>query len=172
MILDPEKRAQFEEDLEQTQNLIRSFIARNGVSIDDVDDVAQEVYIVYYKNFDKRPEDKNISAWLKGIAKNICLHYFRTKKTSKKHMESVMDILSTVQTPFNEVSHKSKAVTALKSCMQNLSEKNLKIMKLFYQDGKGYGAISRLFNTTAKTIGMTLYRIKVSLKQCIQRKIS
>ena len=83
-----------------------------------------------------------------------------------------MEILSSVQTPFNEVSHTSKAVTALKSCLQNLSEKNIKIIKLFYKDGKGYDTISRLFNTTAKTIGMTLYRIKVSLKQCIERKIT
>jgi RNA polymerase sigma-70 factor (ECF subfamily) len=172
MTLEPEKREIFEKDLKNTQDQIRSFIARSGVQIDDVDDIAQEVYIIYYTNFNKRPEDGNVSAWLKGIARNVCLHYFRSKKSSAKNMEFIMEVLEQVEVPFEKVSFKAKAADALKKCLQKLSEKNRKIIQMFYQDGKDYKAISKQLSTTAKTIGMTLYRIKILLKECVERNIS
>jgi len=172
MILEPDKRAKFEKDLGQYQNQIRSFIARNGVRIDDVDDIAQEVFIVYYRNFEKKPDDEQLAGWLKGIAKNLCLRYFRSRKTSMKHMESLMDMLSSAEVPFERISCKERAVNALKKCLETLSQKNLNIVKLFYRDGKTYKEIGELFRATAKTVGMTLYRIKTSLKACVERNIS
>ena len=75
--------ADFEAVLRETQSVIRAYIAGMGVSLDTVDDLAQEVYLEFYKTGDRRPDGLESIRCLKGIAKNLCLNHFRRSKRKK-----------------------------------------------------------------------------------------
>lgn len=170
MKLNDQQMRIFEADLRGTQVPVRSFLARMGVQRDDVDDVAQEVYIVYYKIFHKRPEADQLLPWLKGIARNLALHYFRDHKVPLQDLESVMDTVGHAQTPFEDLASKDTASETLKHCLQKLSEKYRGILLLFYQNRMSYEEIAKMHDTTAKTIGMMLYRSKLTLKECLEKE--
>ena len=67
----------FETILRETQAHIRAYIAGLGVPRQDVDDIAQDVYVELYRSMDRIPPDLSAKQWLKGIARNLCMNYFR-----------------------------------------------------------------------------------------------
>src|SRR5579859_6100417 len=94
----------FEAILRETQSVIRAYIAGMGVPLDSIDDLAQEVYLEFYKGAERRPEDVEPIRWLKGIAKNLCLNYFRkSKRKAEQHLEAVAVLLERLACPLEEV---------------------------------------------------------------------
>ena len=67
----------FDAVLAETHARIRAYIAGMGIARHEVDDVAQEVYLEFYKSLEKMPEDLAPERWLKGIARNLCLNHIR-----------------------------------------------------------------------------------------------
>src|SRR6516165_7550105 len=62
---------------------LRSFLASHVIHLDDVDDLAQEVFLAALKNLDTFHRNDDFGAWLRGIARNKVLLYFRT--SSRRH---------------------------------------------------------------------------------------
>src|SRR4029453_2133977 len=73
----------YESIVRDTQAHIRAYIAGMGVPRHDVDDIAQDVYLELYRFFDRVPAEVHPKQWLKGIARNLCLNYFR--RTSRRN---------------------------------------------------------------------------------------
>jgi hypothetical protein len=48
--------AELERILRQTQLQLRAYIRSCGVSLQDIDDLAQDVYFAYYRGMEKMPE--------------------------------------------------------------------------------------------------------------------
>ena len=72
----------YDDIVRDTSSHIRAYIAGMGVPRHDVDDVAQDVYVELYRFFDRMPVDVPPKQWLKGIARNLSLNYFR--RTSRR----------------------------------------------------------------------------------------
>ena len=79
--------------LNESQSLIRAYIAGIGVPFDQADDIAQDVFIHYYKEFDKKPAEVDHIPWLKGIAKNYSLRYFEKIKKEKLDKEKLLKVM-------------------------------------------------------------------------------
>src|SRR5213592_4525094 len=76
-----------------SQAHIRAYIAGMGVPRHDVDDVAQDVYVELYRFFDRMPAEVQPRQWLKGIARNLCLNYFRrNSRRSRLQREALVEI--------------------------------------------------------------------------------
>ena len=58
---------------------LRSYLASQIYRIDDVDDLAQEVFIAAYRTLHKFHAEQDFAAWLRGIARNEVLMYFRRR---------------------------------------------------------------------------------------------
>ena len=73
----------FEQILRDTQHMVRAYIAGLGASSDEVDDIAQDVYVAFYNGMHKMPADTTPIRWLKGIARNLCMSHFRKTKRER-----------------------------------------------------------------------------------------
>ena len=83
----------FDVVLRETQSHVRAYIAGMGVPRHDVDDIAQDVYVELYRFSDRIPPDVPPKQWLKGIARNLCLNYFRrTSRRQRLHREALLQI--------------------------------------------------------------------------------
>lgn len=65
---------------EQLRRPIHSYIYRLLGSLEDADDITQEVFIRAYTAWDNLYERDNLSAWLYRIATNLCVDLLRRRK--------------------------------------------------------------------------------------------
>src|SRR5215212_6702465 len=56
---------------------LRSYLASQIYRIDDVDDLAQEVFIAAYRKLASFHSGESFATWLRGIARNEVLMYYR-----------------------------------------------------------------------------------------------
>jgi RNA polymerase sigma-70 factor (ECF subfamily) len=162
----------FEVILAETQMQIRAFIARMGVSLDTVDDIAQEVYLEFYKNLDKTPEGVEPIRWLKGMARNLCMNYFRrSKRQQVKHLEAIADVLAWTQDamPTGPSPAQEKA---LGECMEKLAPKQNRIVKLRYEKGLNSSAIAEITGSKAGAVRIALMRTLKGLRDCMEEHVA
>src|ERR1700676_1424337 len=56
---------------------LRSYLASYLHSLDEVDDLAQEVFLAAFGNLHGFRRDESFRAWLRGLARNKVLEHFR-----------------------------------------------------------------------------------------------
>ena len=83
----------FDAIVHDSQAHIRAYIAGLGVPRHDVDDIAQDVFIELYRFSDRIPHNVPPKQWLKGIARNLCMNYFRrTSRRQRLQREALVEI--------------------------------------------------------------------------------
>lgn len=144
-----------------------------GVFPQDVDDLAQDVYMEFYKNMDKLPPEAAVEAWLKGIARNLCRNHFRrSARRDRLHDQAVAEILARVQSPAERLLEKSDVGAALEGCYQKLPEESRRMLIMRYSDDMSSGAIADALGSTAEAVRSALYRVRSALKDCIANSLA
>ena len=161
--------AEFERILRETQSIIRAYIAGMGVPLDTIDDLAQEVYLEFYKGVDRRPADVEPVRWLKGIAKNLCLNYFRkSKRKTEQHLEAVAVLLERFACPLEDVHD----ADSLDLCLEQLPPRSREMIALRYKENLESAAIGRRLNLSPEAVRITLLRIRTVLRDCLGRRLA
>jgi RNA polymerase sigma-70 factor (ECF subfamily) len=159
----------FEAILRETQGVIRAYIAGMGVPLDTIDDIAQEVYLEFYKGRDRRPGDVEPIRWLKGIARNLCLNYFRkNKRKAEQHLEAVAVLLERLSCPIDNV----REPEVLDGCLEKLPSRSRELIALRYEEGMESAAIGRRLGLSPEAVRITLLRIRNVLRDCLGRRIA
>ena len=160
---------EFEAILRETQSVIRAYIAGMGVPLDTIDDVAQEVYLEFYKGRDRRPADVEPIRWLKGIAKNLCLNYFRkSKRKAEQHLEAVAVLLERMDCPLDEV----RDAESLDGCLEKLPPRSRELIALRYEENMESADIGRRLKLSPEAVRVTLLRIRTVLRDCLGRRLA
>lgn len=167
------KGADFDTILRQTQMRIRAYIAGMGIAPHEVDDVAQDVYVELFRNFEKVPTDVPIDRWIKGIARNLCLNHIRKiSRRGRLHREALVEILSNTDTQIEKTGDQKSMEYALDGCCDKLPEKSRKILLLRYTEEMPSAQIAEKMSSTAEAIRVALHRIRAQLKDCITHNLS
>lgn len=169
----PINEAEFEQIVRDTHGYVRAFIAGMGVSRSDVDDIAQDVYIELYKNFDRIPPEATPLQWLKGIARNLCLSHFRkSSRRGRLHREALADLLARSESRLEAELVECDMREALDRCYQKLPERSRRLLVMCYQEKMTSSAMAQAVQSTAEAIRIALFRIRGSLKDCIVRSLT
>ncbi|MFH0944416.1 MAG: sigma-70 family RNA polymerase sigma factor [Planctomycetota bacterium] len=72
-------REAFSALLEQSIPALRSFLLRLGVAEDDLDDLAQEVFVVVIRGLKRFRSDSRFSSWVLGIGVNVSRNWRRRR---------------------------------------------------------------------------------------------
>lgn len=158
--------------LKSTHSQIRAYIAGMGVSADEVDDIAQEVYLALYRGMRKLSDDVSPMAWLKGTARNLCLSHFRREKRYKKHFQEIAQIMLRTRASLDEIAGDDSARDALTNCLERLSGKHRELISMRYEQGMTAESIARTKKSPGETIRVVLHRIRKFLRECISSKLS
>jgi RNA polymerase sigma-70 factor (ECF subfamily) len=159
----------FEAVLRETQSVLRAYIAGMGVPLDTVDDLAQEVYLEFYKGRERKPGDVEPIRWLKGIAKNLCLNYFRkSKRKAEQHLEAVAVLLERLPCPLEDV----REPEALDGCLEKLPGRSREMVALRYEEGMESAAIGKRLGLSPEAVRITLLRVRTALRECLGRRLA
>ncbi len=169
----PPQDVRFDEIVRDTQAHIRAYIAGLGVPRHDVDDVAQDVYVELYRFSDRIPADIPPKQWLKGIARNLCMNYFRrTSRRQRLQREALVEIFLRAERKESPALSEGPVRLALDGCCEKLSPESQRLLSLRYEHELASHQIAERIQSTAEAVRIALFRIRTALKACIGKSLA
>jgi RNA polymerase sigma-70 factor, ECF subfamily len=162
----------FDAIVQDTQAHIRAYIAGLGVPRHDVDDIAQDVYVELYRFSDRIPADVPPKQWLKGIARNLCMNYFRrTSRRQRLQREALLEIFFRAERKQSPALSEGPVKRALDGCCEKLSPDSQRLLALRYELELPSHQIAERLQSTAEAVRIALFRIRNTLKACIGKSL-
>jgi RNA polymerase sigma-70 factor, ECF subfamily len=159
----------FDSIVQETQAHVRAYIAGLGMRPHQVDDIAQEVYLDFYRNMEKMPPDLQPIRWLKGIARNMCMNHFRKEnRRTSSFQQNITELLAQFDPSSEQEESLDDKKAALRNCLQKLPEKTRQTLTFRYEEGLASNLIAEKLKTSAEAIRIALHRTREVLKTCIE----
>src|SRR6185503_17073414 len=137
----------------ETQAHVRAYIAGMGVPRHDVDDVAQDVYVELYRFADRIPSHIPPKQWLKGIARNLCMNYFRrTSRRQRLQREALVEIFLRAERDESPALSEGPIRRALDGCCEKLSPDSQRLLALRYEMELPSHQIAERLESTAEAV--------------------
>lgn len=163
-------RDSFEKLINIYKNYVFAIILNFIKDYDEVENVAQEVFLQIYISLPEYKAD-NFKAWISRITSNKSIDWIRKKKSNFKEetmekSEYLIDFINIEEekTPEDIIIEKEKSREISKLC-KSLPKIYEDTIRRFYLEGKSYEEIAKEENVTVKTIASRLYRGKNMLKE-------
>src|SRR6478672_13121193 len=155
-----------------SQAHIRAYIAGLGVPRHDVDDVAQDVFVELYRFSDRIPPNIPVKQWLKGIARNLCMNYFRrTSRRQRLQREALVEIFLRAERKESPALSEGAVRVALDGCCEKLSPESQRLLAPRYEQELPSHQIAERLQSTAEAVRVALFRIRTALKACIGKSL-
>jgi RNA polymerase sigma-70 factor (ECF subfamily) len=150
---------------------LRSYIAAWVHHVDDVDDIAQEVFFVAYRSLRDFRRGDDLGAWLRGIARNKVYHHFRNSSRRNKALERFREEAARVVESKLERAvsgDHSGAIEMLLKCVALLPERMRRVVRAGLDGGKPADLAGELV-TTVGAVYRLHYRANRLLRDCMQK---
>lgn len=162
----------FTEFVDSNQGIIRNYAASLGVPWDYVDEVVHEAFVQYFLAQNRRPDHVEPLRWLKSIARNCVLLWFRTRKNSTR-----LVALSKLLEPETDAQDDlemgtSASIAALNACLQSLPDQSRRVLSWYYLENLATDDIAKRLRQTASGVRMQVLRMREALSNCIRRRLS
>ena len=169
----PALSPEFTELVAQQHHQLRSFIRSLGVDADWVDDIAQEAFLVAWRERDTFDRQQDYGKWLRGIARNLIRNELRKQERHRRLLHKGLTQLllnageaEPVPEPW-AVSH----ISTLRDCVEKLAPKSRQLVAGRYGDGWKAPDLADHFGMTPAAVRKALARIRQQLKECIDIKM-
>lgn len=153
---------------------IRSYLASQIYHIDDVDDIAQEVFITAYKRLHTFRRGEDVGAWLRGIARNKLLNYYRSSSRRNNAVTRFRtQVVEIVGDELEDVSKTDKAeqIEMLMRCIGKLPERMRRVVTSSLEGGKPQ-ALAEEMETSVGAIYNLQYRANQALRTCMTKELA
>lgn len=168
------KRAAFAELVKAHQAAIRGFLRVLGVRIEAVDDLAQETFMVAYRELENFDDDRDFGKWLRGIARNLARNEVRKNARRSRILDGELTehLLAESERDQSEQQLEDYDFGVLRDCLEELPEKSRQLVAARYYDEWNSTIVGDQFNMTATAVRLALLRIRRQLKSCIETKLA
>jgi RNA polymerase sigma-70 factor (ECF subfamily) len=152
---------------------LRSYIAGHVFHLDDIDDLAQDVFFIAFKNLREFRRGDDFGAWLRGIARKKMYEYFR--KSSRRHKamarfrEEVARVLESDLEQAVSDDH-AESIEVLLGCIARLPERLRRVVRAGL-DGDKPADLAGELETTVGAVYRLHYRANLLLRDCMQKEL-
>lgn len=137
------------------------------------EDVFQEVWLKLAAATEQGVVIENTSAWSRGVARNLILHYWRGRKKSEILVDE--ELLNMVEMAFEEQDSRQEywhaREQALRYCLRKVPLRSQRILAMKYEKGLSVAVIAKRLGKTVAAITQLLYRLREKLCECAERAI-
>lgn len=138
------------------------------------EDILQEVWLkLFHALTEKEMTIDNQAAWCRGTAKNLILHYWRSKRDPKVVIDS--ELIDLVDQAFTESEPESDLVTqrqhAMQKCLEMLPEQSRQLLHYRYYQGLSFKQMAQKLGKTTSSLMMSTSRLRKSLQNCIASRL-
>ncbi len=142
---------------------LRGFVAGMGVALDAVDDLAQDAFLSYLREPERRPAEVEEIRWLKGIARNLAYDWFRRQARSGRLelAELLAEVLAPQPAPIEQ------RLPALRRCLEAVDVDGRSLLDAAYLHEDTSEAIAQRLGRSPSGVRMALLRLRERLRQCM-----
>jgi RNA polymerase sigma-70 factor (ECF subfamily) len=153
---------------------LRSYLASQVHHLDDVDDLAQEVFLAALENLSKFRRGDDFGAWLRGIARNKLLMYFRSTARRTQAMQRFCEeVARVIEADLERASaaDRSDLIERLLRCIAQLPDRLRRVVRAGLNGNKAAELAAEL-GTTPGVIYNLHYRANQLLRECLQKGVT
>lgn len=163
----------FRQLVEINHQRIRLYLGRYVPSTTEVDDIAQEVFLVAFSQLSRFRGESKFSTWLIGIARIKALEFLKAQSRERKKQKQFFEA---------EVAHQQIArledagdqnelvqhrLAAMKVCLEQLPHPSRALINRYYFDQQSATNIAAQTNVSTGSVRMKLLRLRKILQKCI-----
>jgi RNA polymerase sigma-70 factor (ECF subfamily) len=153
--------------------MMRSYIGAQVFNSGDVDDLAQETFIAAYRTLHRFRRGDDLGAWLRGIARNKVLMYFRSSQRRAGALDrfraEVAEIMGDDLAAASE-HDRHEHIAALLRCIAKLPDKLRRVVHAGL-DGIKVSALAEALQTSAGAVYQLHYRANQLLRECVIKEV-
>ncbi len=166
------QQLQFDALVVQHHVRLRAFVRSLAVDPDWVDDIAQEAFLIAYRELDSFDATRDFGKWLRGIAANIVRNEIRKDARRQRilHTELADILLARYADPVER--QEPLSIEAIRECMGELAPRSQKMIQGRYHDGLTAPQLAEQLEMTAANVRQILVRVRRQIKQCVELRVA
>lgn len=152
---------------------LRSYISSQIYDLDQVDDLAQEVFIAAFRSLHTFRRGEDLGRWLRGIARLKLQMHFRTTGRRQSALERFRENVAVVMEGDLEQSATAQSSTdieALLRCVSHLPDKMRRVVHAGL-DGAKPAMLADSLSTSVGAIYNLHYRANQLLRDCVRKEL-
>jgi RNA polymerase sigma-70 factor (ECF subfamily) len=152
---------------------LRSYLAGQTHNLDDVDDLAQEVFLAAFRSLDTFGRGDDFGAWLRGIARHKLYDHLRRSARRHRAMEAFREeVARAVEADLERAvaADRSETIAALLRCIGQLPERLRRVVRAGL-DGDKPAALAEALGTSVGAVYNLHYRANQLLRACLQKEM-
>ncbi len=153
--------------------MLRSYLGSQLHRVDEMDDLAQEVFVTAYRDLARFKIDSDFGAWLRGIAHNHLLMHFRTVGRQKaRDAKFRVEVTHLIEYDLEQAFHEQTefAIECLLRCIGKLPERMRQVVRGGL-DGIKADSLAQELATTVGVIYSLHYRANALLRNCVKAEL-
>ncbi len=164
----------FGELVRQHQEVIRAVLGRYLRDDNEVDELAQRVFMAAYRSLGKFRGESKFSSWLVAIARHQVAMYVRGEVRRRQHESNTAEIAIAQWTNqlAAEANEPNEKLDALRECLKQLPKTSQDVVRQFYFEREAIDSIAQGQSRSSGAIRMMLMRIRKALATCVSNRLS
>ena len=150
------------------QKQIHAFILYLVPNRTDADDILQDTLSEMWNKFQEYREGTNFVSWGLTIAKYKVYAFMRKNNRYHYLSHQTLELLQHEVESGQGLGFIQEQIEILKKCIQKLSDKEKKILRLRYERNLTFDGIAEQFGISMQAVYKTVSRIHAGLAKCIQ----
>ena len=158
--------------------LIYNFVYQYTGSLEDSEDITQEVFVKVWRNFRKFNQKKSFKTWIFSIAKNTAIDFLRKKKAipfsafnDVEGKNAIIDTLVDTGPIPDELFEQVSTEKMLNLVMKKLSPAYRTVLLLHYNDHFTFREIAEILSKSINTVKTRHRRGIAILRKLLEEKI-
>ncbi|MEO2018879.1 MAG: sigma-70 family RNA polymerase sigma factor [Fuerstiella sp.] len=151
--------------------LVRAYLSARLYHLDDVDDLAQEVFLIAFAKLESFESGKSFRDWLIGIAKYQLNNYWRKNSRRANAMELFREEVAAAIEPELESVHtelKTSQIECLLDCIRQLHERARRIVRAGL-DGLRAETLASELGMSPNALYQARFRAHEALRKCMEQ---
>lgn len=161
-----DKKEQFIAAIKNNEGIIYKIAAVYTNTMQDRDDLVQEIIYQLWKSFDSFNQQSSLGTWMYRVAMNVAIYHLKTTKRKITTVPLDEQLLNLHDSDNSETEEKWQTFK------QHIDKLNLldKGIVILYLENKSYEEIGQIIGISTSNVGTKLMRIKEKLKQQILKQ--
>ncbi len=137
--------------------------SNQNISNEDIEEIMADTFFIFWKKQSSLDIETKISSYLVGIAKNL----LREKARNVKFSDNILDYENVLVSKenLNDFLEEQQLEEAIERSLQNMSEEDNDIFRLYYYAGKKVKQIAKQLDITEFKVKTKLHRIRKKIKK-------
>ena len=159
--------AAFETLMRQYERLVLVTALRLLGSLEDAQDVSQEVFLRLYRNLAKVEAERTLSGWLYRVTVNAC-HDLRRRKPAAAPVEEAEDVVSGESDP-QAAAVEAERRRVLAMSLRMLPEKERAALVLRDLEGLSTDEVARVLGSSEATVRSQISKARIKVRDFVER---